>query len=41
MGGREPRAFPASCSLDKWGLSRFLRDQGLDREGILEMEGPG
>ena len=41
LGGGEPRAFPVSCSADKWGLSRSLKDQGLDREGVLEMEGPG
>ena len=40
LGGGEPRAFPVSCSVDKWGLSRSLKDQGLDREGVLEMEGP-
>lgn len=41
FGGGEPRAFPVSCSVDKWGLSRSLKDQGLDREGVLEVEGPG
>ena len=41
VGGGEPRAFPVSCSVDKWSLSRSLKDQGLDTEGVLEMEGPG
>lgn len=25
-------AFPVSCSVDKWGLGRFLKDQGLAKE---------
>lgn len=32
-GAGEPRAFPVSCSVDKWGLSRFLKDQGLAKDG--------